>query len=46
MPKSKIRDRDGVFIRRGSYYISFIDAQGRRKYMREYYWLQNYSNVK
>src|SRR5579872_51868 len=30
MPKRK-RDRDGVFIRRGAYYISFIDAQGRRK---------------
>jgi len=31
MPKGKIHDRDGVFVRRGSYYISFIDAQGRRK---------------
>jgi integrase len=31
MPKSKIHDRDGVFVRRRSYYISFIDAQGRRK---------------
>jgi integrase len=31
MPKSKIHDRDGVFVRRSSYYISFIDAQGRRK---------------
>jgi len=30
MPKHR-RDRDGVFIRRGSYYISFTDAQGRRK---------------
>ena len=30
MPKRK-RDRDGVFIRRGSYWISFIDSQGRRK---------------
>ena len=30
MPKRK-GDRDGVFIRRGSYYISFTDAQGRRK---------------
>src|SRR5215469_8503675 len=30
MPKHK-RDRDGVFIRRGSYYISFTDARGRRK---------------
>lgn len=29
--KSRKRDRDGVFIRRGSYYISFTDAQGRRK---------------
>jgi integrase len=25
------RDRDGVFTRRGSYWISFTDAQGRRK---------------
>src|SRR6185312_3906689 len=30
MPKPK-HDRDGVFIRRGSYWISFTDAQGRRK---------------
>jgi len=30
MPRHK-RDRDGVFIRRGSYYISYTDAQGRRK---------------
>src|SRR5215467_10528188 len=30
MPRRK-RDRDGVFTRRGSYYISFTDAQGRRK---------------
>jgi integrase len=29
--KTKNRDRDGVFIRRGSYWISFIDSQGRRK---------------
>ena len=29
--KTKRQDRDGVFMRRGSYYISFIDAQGRRK---------------
>src|SRR5215471_18528482 len=27
----KRTDRDGVFTRRGSYYISFTDAQGRRK---------------
>ena len=31
MPRRKPRDRDGVFIRKGSYYISYIDAQGRRK---------------
>jgi integrase len=31
MPKNKVRDRDGVFMRDGSYYISFMDAQGRRK---------------
>jgi integrase len=31
MPKRKARDRDGVFIRKGCYYISFVDAQGRRK---------------
>lgn len=30
MPKGKRRDRDGVFERKGSYYISFINAQGRR----------------
>jgi integrase len=30
MRKQK-RDRDGVFMRGGSYYISFVDAQGRRK---------------
>src|SRR5215470_19391538 len=29
--RTKKPDRDGVFIRRGSYYISFTDAQGRRK---------------
>src|SRR5215813_11280974 len=29
--KAKRRDRDGIFTRRGSYYISFTDAQGRRK---------------
>jgi len=29
--KTQRRDRDGVFIRRGSYWISFIDSQGRRK---------------
>ena len=29
--KTKKQDRDGIFIRRGSYYISFTDAQGRRK---------------
>jgi integrase len=27
----KKRDRDGIFLRQGSYYISFTDAQGRRK---------------
>lgn len=31
MPRTRKGDRDGVFIRRGSYYISFIDSQGRRK---------------
>jgi integrase len=31
MAKRKQRDRDGVFVRNGSYYISFNDAQGRRK---------------
>jgi hypothetical protein len=30
MPKAKDR-RDGIFERRGSYFISFTDAQGRRK---------------
>jgi integrase len=29
--RTKKPDRDGIFIRRGSYYISFTDAQGRRK---------------
>lgn len=29
--KTEKRNRDGVFIRRGSYWISFIDSQGRRK---------------
>jgi integrase len=29
--RTKKQDRDGVFIRRGSYWISFTDAQGRRK---------------
>src|SRR5438067_560374 len=28
---TKKHDRDGVFTRRGSFWISFIDAQGRRK---------------
>jgi hypothetical protein len=27
----KTRDRDGVSLRKGSYYISFIDAKGRRR---------------
>lgn len=31
MSKRKVRDRDGIFVRKGSFYISFIDAQGRRK---------------
>jgi len=31
MSKRKVRDRDGVFVRKGSFWISFIDAQGRRK---------------
>ena len=31
MAKRKLQDRDGVFVRNGSYYISFNDAQGRRK---------------
>ncbi len=31
MPRQKVRDRDGIFVRKGSFYISFIDAQGRRK---------------
>src|SRR5215469_13507381 len=31
MPKHSRRDRDGIFVRHGSYYISFTDAQGRRK---------------
>src|SRR5215813_7358314 len=30
-PMKTKKDRDGVFIRRGSYYISFIDGQGRRR---------------
>ena len=29
--KTKKRDRDGVFKRSGAYYISFINAEGRRK---------------
>src|SRR5579872_1354017 len=29
--KAKTSDRDGVFIRRGSYWINFIDYQVRRK---------------
>ena len=29
--KVKKRDRDGVFTRKGNYWISFTDAQGRRK---------------
>src|ERR1700687_5849348 len=31
MRKGKVRDRDGVFVRKGSFYISFIDAQWRRR---------------
>jgi integrase len=31
MAKRDRRDRDGVFLRKGAYYISFNDAQGRRK---------------
>jgi integrase len=31
MPKRGVHDRDGVSLRKGSFYISFIDAQGRRK---------------
>lgn len=31
MPRAKKRDRDGVFTRKGSFYISFTDAQGRRR---------------
>jgi len=31
MPRRKVSDRDGVFTRKGSYYISFIDAQGCRR---------------
>lgn len=31
MAKRKQRDRDGVFVRNGSYYISFMDARGRRR---------------
>jgi integrase len=31
MPRGKKRDRDGIFQRNGAYYISFIDAQGRRR---------------
>jgi integrase len=27
----KKRDRDGIFMRKGSYYISFTDAKGRRR---------------
>jgi len=29
--KTKRHDRDGVFTRKGAYWISFTDAQGRRK---------------
>jgi len=29
MPKRK--DRDGIFVRKGSYYISYTDLQGRRR---------------
>ncbi len=31
MPRAKKRDRDGVFQRKGAFYISFTDAQGRRR---------------
>lgn len=31
MPRRKKSDRDGVFLRKGAFYISFIDAQGRRR---------------
>ena len=31
MPRAKKNDRDGVFMRRGCYHISFVDSQGRRK---------------
>ena len=31
MPRVKKNDRDGIFMRRGCYWISFVDAQGRRK---------------
>jgi hypothetical protein len=30
MAEKKKRDRDGICIRKGSYYISFSDAAGRR----------------
>ena len=31
MPRATKNGRDGVFTRKGSYYISYTDAQGRRK---------------
>jgi integrase len=31
MPRAKKSDRDGIFMRRGCYHISFTDQQGRRK---------------
>ncbi|MBA3913439.1 MAG: hypothetical protein H0X25_06215 [Acidobacteriales bacterium] len=31
MSRAKSRDRDGVFVRKGGFYISYVDAQGRRR---------------
>jgi hypothetical protein len=31
MLRAKKRDRDGVFLRKRNFYISFMDAQGRRR---------------
>jgi hypothetical protein len=30
-PQKRSRGRDGIFMRRGAFWISYVDAQGRRK---------------
>jgi integrase len=39
MPRGKVRDRDGVFVRQGSFYISFIDGRRRQRKLKGAYTL-------